>query len=61
MENMYRRFGIGAYDTVQWADIVDTKLRSEFETRIPIKDITDAQEARDRKLMSLLRHKARDR
>lgn len=58
---MYRNFGIGPYDSVDWKDVVDEKLRPEFEERIPTSDIPDAQAARDRKLMALLRHKAQTR
>ncbi len=58
---MYRNFGIGPYDAVDWAGIVDDRLRAEFEERIPVAEIADAQAARDRKLMALLRHKAQTR
>lgn len=57
--DMYRAFGIGPYDTTNWAEIVETRLGAECEARIPVADIPAAQADRDRKLMALLRHKAR--
>ncbi len=59
--DMYRGFGIGPYEDVNWADIVENRLRSELDARIPVADIPAAQADRDRKLMALLRHKAQVR
>lgn len=56
--DMYRNFGIGSYDTVEWAKIVRETLGAEFERKSPVADIPDAQAERDRTLMALLRHKA---
>lgn len=58
---MYRNFEIGPYDSINWTDIVENGLGAEFEERIPVADIADAQAVRDRKLMALLRHKAQTR
>ena len=55
---MYRGFGIGPYNDVDWANVVDEKLKTEFEQIIPVENIPDAQAERDRTLMALLRHKA---
>ncbi len=55
---MYRSFGIGPYDGVDWARIVENGLGAEFDQRIPIDTIPQAQTARDRRLMALVRHKA---
>lgn len=55
---MYRGFGIGSYDDVDWASIATEKLVTELSQRTPVAEIPEAQIARDRKLMSLLRHKA---
>jgi len=57
--DMYRKFGIGPYDAVDWAEIVDEMLRVEFEQKTPVADIPEAQVQRDRKLMALLHHKAK--
>ncbi|PYG33173.1 3-hydroxyacyl-CoA dehydrogenase [Pelagimonas varians] len=54
---MYRGFGIGPYDDVDWANIAKEKLGPELSQRTPIAEIPEAQIARDRKLMALLRHK----
>ena len=59
--NMYRGFGIGPYETINWADIVESGLRAECEERVPVAEIPAAQADRDRKLMALLRHKAQMR
>ncbi len=56
--DMFRGFGIGPYDTVDWDRIVSDKLGAEFARRTPVPDIPEAQARRDRKLMALLRHKA---
>lgn len=58
---MYRNFGIGPYDSIDWNGVVNERLRAELEARIPIADIPAAQAVRDRKLMALLRHKAQTR
>jgi 3-hydroxyacyl-CoA dehydrogenase len=57
--DMYRGFDLGPYTDIDWKNIVETGLGSELETRIPIDDIPSKQVERDRKLMALLRHKAR--
>ena len=54
---MYRDFGIGTYDDVNWASIAKEKLAPELSQRTPVAEIPEAQIARDRKLMALLRHK----
>lgn len=54
---MYGGFGLGPYDCSDWGKTVEDKLLSEFEQSIPEDEIPRAQEKRDRKLMSLLRHK----
>lgn len=54
---MYRDFGIGPYDEVDWNRIVNDTLRDEFETTTPVEDIPARQMERDHKLMALLRHK----
>lgn len=59
--DMYRGFGIGPYETINWADIVENGLRAKCEAGIPVADIPAAQADRDRKLMALLRHKAQVR
>ncbi|MEM8540097.1 MAG: 3-hydroxyacyl-CoA dehydrogenase [Pseudomonadota bacterium] len=56
--DMYRGFGIGAYDDVDWARIVDEKLQSELDQKIPVASVPDAQVRRDRRLMALLHHKS---
>lgn len=56
--DMYRGFGIGAYDDVDWAKIVEEKLQTEFDQKIPVTNIAEAQVKRDRMLMALLRHKS---
>ena len=55
---MYRGFGIGSYDDIDWASIAKEKLATELSQRTPVAEIPEAQIARDRKLMALLRHKA---
>ena len=55
---MYRDFGFGPYDTVDWRKVADEKLESELGHKTPLADIPDAQNDIDRKLMALLRHKA---
>ena len=59
--SMYREFGIGPYDAVDWTEIVDEKLKAELEQTMPLADIPEAQTRRDRKLMALLRHQATSR
>ncbi|MBO6920047.1 MAG: 3-hydroxyacyl-CoA dehydrogenase [Rhizobiaceae bacterium] len=54
---MYRGFGIGSYDEVDWASITKEKLATKMSQQIPVADISKAQVARDRRLMALLRHK----
>jgi L-gulonate 3-dehydrogenase len=54
---MYRGFGIGHYDDVDWTSIAKEKLEARMSLRTPVADISEAQIARDRKLMALLRHK----
>lgn len=54
---MYRGFGIGPYDDVDWANIAQEKLEAKMSKRTPVAEIPEAQIARDRKLMALLRHK----
>ncbi len=58
---MYRGFGLGPYDDVDWKDIVETGLKAQLETLIPVADIPIKQAERDRKLMALLRHKAQEK
>lgn len=58
--DMYRKFGIGPYESVNWTKIVSEKIGAEFEQKTPVADIPDAQLGRDRKLMALLRHKSKD-
>ncbi|MEL0123907.1 MAG: 3-hydroxyacyl-CoA dehydrogenase [Paracoccaceae bacterium] len=55
--DMYRNFDIGHYQNVNWASIVQEKLKDDFEKTIPIANVAEAQANRDRKLMALLRHK----
>lgn len=57
---MYRGFGLGPYDDVDWKDVVDSVLKAQLETLIPVADIPTKHAERDRKLMALLRHKARE-
>lgn len=59
--NMYRGFGIGSYEGVDWASVAKDKLAAEMAERTPVGKIPEAQIARDRKLMALLRHKAQSR
>lgn len=54
---MYRGFGIGSYDDVDWASIAKEKLAAEMAAKTAVAGIPEAQTARDRKLMALLRHK----
>jgi len=56
---MFRGFGLGGYEDVDWAAVAEDGLRAAFEAKTPVDKIAGAQEARDRKLMALLRHKAR--
>ncbi|MGB1011598.1 MAG: 3-hydroxyacyl-CoA dehydrogenase, partial [Thiolinea sp.] len=56
---MYRNFKIGPYDDVDWASIAAERLEAELTEKTPLADIADAQVTRDRKLMALLRHKAK--
>ncbi len=58
---MYRGFGIGSYDDVDWASIAKEKLATEMTQRTPVAKIPEAQIVRDRKLMALLRHKKQAR
>ena len=58
---MYRGFGIGSYDDVDWASIATEKLATELSQRTPVAEIPEAQIVRDRKLMALLRHKKQAR
>lgn len=58
---MYRGFGIGGYENINWANIVEKGLKAQCEARIPAEGIPAAQAERDRKLMALLRHKAQMR
>lgn len=57
---MYRDFGLGGTDDTDWVSIVNEKLKDEFEKKTPVAEIPDAQLHRDRTLMALLRHKAKD-
>lgn len=57
---MYRNFELGPKGAVNWTDVVEQRLGSEFEKWIPVDDIPKAQDERDRKLMALLRHKVND-
>ena len=57
---MYRDFGLGSYDEVDWKEVVESALKVKLETLIPVADIPTKQAERDRKLMALLRHKARE-
>ncbi|MCI5040893.1 MAG: 3-hydroxyacyl-CoA dehydrogenase [Donghicola eburneus] len=59
--SMYRGFGIGSYEGVDWASVAKDKLAAEMAERTPVANIPEAQIARDRKLMALLRHKAQSR
>lgn len=54
---MYRKFGIGGYESVNWKDVAEEMLNDELCEQVPIKGISEAQNQRDRKLMALLRHK----
>ncbi len=54
---MYRGFGIGSYENIDWTSVANDKLATELSARTPVEDIPAAQVSRDRKLMSLLRHK----
>ena len=55
--DMYRDFGIGPYDAVDWAKIVDEMLNAELQQQTPLADIPEAQARRDRKLMALMHFK----
>lgn len=59
--SMYRGFGIGSCEGVDWASVAKDKLAAEMAERTPVANIPEAQIARDRKLMALLRHKAQSR
>ena len=54
---MYRDFGIGSYENVDWASITDSNLADEISKRTPVANISEAQVDWDRKLMALLRDK----
>lgn len=54
---MYREFGLGGDNAVDWTRVVTETVQEELENRLPVTDIPDAQDTRDRKLMALLRHK----
>lgn len=54
---MYRDFGIGSYEDIDWVEVANDKLATELSQRTPVDDIPAAQIDRDRKLMALLRHK----
>lgn len=54
---MYRDFGIGSYEGVDWALIAKEKLGDELSKRTPVARIAEAQIKRDKTLMALLRHK----
>ena len=56
--NMYRDFGIGPYEDVDWGSVAKEKIATEMAERTPVAKIPEAQIERDRKLMALLRHKA---
>lgn len=58
---MYRDFGIGSYEDIDWASVAEDKLATELSKRTPVAKIPQAQIDRDRNLMALLRHKARSR
>lgn len=54
---MYRGFGIGSYEAIDWQQVSRDKLETELSHRTPITSIPEAQAKRDRSLMALLRHK----
>jgi L-gulonate 3-dehydrogenase len=54
---MYRNFGIGSYEDIDWTGIAKDKLVADLSQRTPVANIAKAQFERDRKLMALLRHK----
>ena len=54
---MYRGFGIGAYEAIDWQQVSREKLETELSHRTPVARIPEAQANRDRRLMALLRHK----
>ena len=55
---MYRDFGVGPCDAVDWREVTNEMLEAELVHKTPLENIPDAQHERDRKLMALLRHKA---
>ena len=55
---MYRGFGLGSYEDIDWASVAKEKIAIEMAERMPVAKIPEAQIERDRKLMALLRHKA---
>lgn len=54
---MYRDFGIGSYEDIDWAKVARDGLAIEMSRKTPVTQIPDAQIDRDRNLMALLRHK----
>ena len=54
---MYRGFGIGSYEGIDWQQVSRDKLETELSHRTPVASIPEAQAKRDRSLMALLRHK----
>ncbi|MGR3512239.1 MAG: 3-hydroxyacyl-CoA dehydrogenase [Paracoccaceae bacterium] len=54
---MYRGFGIGSYEGIDWQEVSRDKLETELSRRTPVTRIPEAQAKRDRILMALLRHK----
>ena len=58
---MFRDFGIGPYDTVDWHEVATETLEAELGQKTSLAEIPAAQNDRDRKLMALLRHKAQSR
>lgn len=54
---MYRGFGIGSYEAIDWQQVSRDKLETELSRRTPVSSIPEAQAKRDRSLMALLRHK----
>lgn len=58
---MYRGFGLGSCENVDWASVAAEKIAPELSQQTPVANIPEAQIARDRKLMALLRHKKQGR
>jgi len=54
---MYRGFGIGSYEAIDWHQVAKDKLEDELSRQTPVGSIPEAQAKRDRSLMALLRHK----